>query len=63
VRHRDSHYPDGNAIPDAYFRKGLALADMRDVNGARTAWETVVRISRHATPAGSPSSASIRSAD
>jgi TolA-binding protein len=36
-------YPTGNAIPDAYFRKGLALADMRDVNGARTAWETVVR--------------------
>jgi TolA-binding protein len=36
-------YPAGNAIPDAYFRKGLALADMRDVNGARTAWETVVR--------------------
>ena len=36
-------YPAGNAIPDAYFRKGLALADMRDMNGARAAWETVVR--------------------
>ncbi len=36
-------YPSGNAIPDAYFRKGLALADMRDVNGARAAWEIVVR--------------------
>ena len=36
-------YPGGNAIPDAYYRKGLALANLRDVNGARTAWETVVR--------------------
>ena len=36
-------YPSGNAIPDAYFRKGLALSDMRDVNGARAAWEIVVR--------------------
>ena len=36
-------YPNGNAIPDAYYRKGLALSDMRDMNGARAAWETVVR--------------------
>jgi len=36
-------YPGGNAIPDAYYRKGLALANLRDVNGARAAWETVVR--------------------
>ena len=36
-------YPNGNAIPDAYFRKGLALNDMRDVKGAQAAWETVVR--------------------
>jgi tol-pal system protein YbgF len=36
-------YPNGNAIPDAYYRKGLALSDLRDMNGARAAWETVVR--------------------
>ena len=36
-------YPGGNAIPDAYYRKGLALANLRDVNAAREAWETVVR--------------------
>jgi tol-pal system protein YbgF len=36
-------YPNGNAIPDAYFRKGLALADLKDMNGARAAWETVVK--------------------
>jgi TolA-binding protein len=36
-------YPNGNAIPEAYFRKGLALADLKDMNGARAAWETVVR--------------------
>ena len=36
-------YPGGNAIPDAYYRKGLALANLKDVNGARAAWETVVQ--------------------
>jgi TolA-binding protein len=36
-------YPGGNAIPDAYYRKGLALANLKDMNGAREAWETVVR--------------------
>jgi TolA-binding protein len=35
-------YPGGDAIPEAYYRKGLALANMRDVAGARAAWETVV---------------------
>jgi TolA-binding protein len=35
-------YPRGDAIPDAYYRKGLALANLKDVNGARAAWETVV---------------------
>src|SRR5207247_2239378 len=34
-------YPNGNAIPDAYYRKGVALSDLKDVNGARAAWETV----------------------
>jgi TolA-binding protein len=36
-------YPGGNAIPDAYYRKGLALANLKDVNGARAAWEAVVK--------------------
>jgi TolA-binding protein len=37
------NYPGGNAIPDAYYRKGLALNNLKDVNGARAAWETVVK--------------------
>jgi tol-pal system protein YbgF len=36
-------YPNGNAIPDAYYRKGLALQDLKDINGARAAFETVVK--------------------
>jgi len=36
-------YPTGNMIPDAYFRKGLALQDLRDMKGAQQAWETVVK--------------------
>lgn len=36
-------YPNGNAIPDAYYYKGLALNNLKDVNGARAAWETVVK--------------------
>jgi TolA-binding protein len=35
-------YPGGDAIPEAYYRKGLALANLKDVTGARAAWETVV---------------------
>jgi TolA-binding protein len=36
-------YPNGNAIPEAYYRKGLALANLKDVTGARSAWETLVK--------------------
>jgi TolA-binding protein len=36
-------YPNGDKIPDAYYKKGLALQNLRDVNGARDAWEHVVR--------------------
>jgi len=36
-------YPNGDKIPDAYYRKGLALQNLRDVNGARDAWEHVVK--------------------
>jgi len=35
-------YPGGDAVPEAYYRKGLALQNMRDITGARAAWETVV---------------------
>ena len=35
-------YPNGDKIPDAYYKKGLALQNLRDVNGAREAWEHVV---------------------
>jgi TolA-binding protein len=36
-------YPGGDKIPDAYYKKGLALQNLRDVNGAREAWEHVVK--------------------
>ena len=36
-------YPSGDKIPDAYYKKGLALMNLRDVNGAREAWEHVVK--------------------
>jgi TolA-binding protein len=37
------NYPGGNAIPDAYYQKGLALKALKDLNGARTTWETLIR--------------------
>ena len=36
-------YPNTNSIPVAYYRKGLALSNLRNVAGAREAWETVVK--------------------
>jgi TolA-binding protein len=36
-------YPNGDKIPDAYYKKGLALQNLRDANGARDAWEHVVK--------------------
>jgi TolA-binding protein len=36
-------YPTGDKIPDAYYRKGLALQNLRDMNGARDAWEHVAK--------------------
>ena len=36
-------YPNGDKIPDAYYKKGLALQNLRDMNGAREAWEHVVK--------------------
>lgn len=36
-------YPNGDKIPDAYYKKRLALQNLRDMNGAREAWEHVVK--------------------
>ena len=36
-------YPTGDKIPEAYYRKGLALSTLKDVDGARAAWEEVVK--------------------
>jgi tol-pal system protein YbgF len=36
-------YPNGNAIPQAYYRKGLALSNLRNAAGAREAWETLLK--------------------
>jgi TolA-binding protein len=36
-------YPNGNAIPAAYYRKGLALSNLKNLPGAREAWEAVVK--------------------
>jgi TolA-binding protein len=36
-------YPNGDKIPDAYYKKGLALQNLRDLNGAREAWEHVAK--------------------
>ena len=38
------NYPNGNAISTAYYRKGLALSNLKNVAGAREAFETVVRL-------------------
>ena len=35
-------YPGGNAVPDAYYKKGIALADLKQIEQARAAFETVV---------------------
>lgn len=36
-------YPNSNSIPAAYYRKGLALGNLKNVAGARDAWETLVK--------------------
>jgi TolA-binding protein len=38
------NYPNGDKIPDAYYRKGLALQNLRDMNGARDAWEHAAKL-------------------
>src|SRR4051812_13464233 len=36
-------YPTGDKIPEAYYRKGIALSNLKDVNGARATWEELVK--------------------
>jgi tol-pal system protein YbgF len=37
------NYPTGDAVPDALYQKGVALRGLKDVEGARMAWETVIK--------------------
>jgi tol-pal system protein YbgF len=37
------NYPTGDKIPEAYYRKGLALSTLKDIAGARAAWEEIVK--------------------
>ena len=43
-------YPSGDALPEAYYRKGVALNNLKDVSGARTAWEFVVKTAPDTDP-------------
>ncbi len=36
-------YPAGNAAPDAYYKRGLALERLGNVDGARESWERAVQ--------------------
>jgi TolA-binding protein len=36
-------YPTGDKIPEAYYRKGIALSNLKDINGARATWEELVK--------------------
>jgi tol-pal system protein YbgF len=36
-------YPTGDKLPEAYYRKGLALSNLKDVNAARAMWEELVK--------------------
>jgi tol-pal system protein YbgF len=37
------NYPTGDKMPEAYYRKGLALSSLKDSDGARAAFEEVVK--------------------
>jgi TolA-binding protein len=36
-------YPNSNSVPAAYYRKGLALSNLRNAAGARDTWETLIK--------------------
>jgi tol-pal system protein YbgF len=44
-------YPAGNAVADAYYQKGLAQKSLKDVSGARTTWETLIKNYKDSTAA------------
>ena len=37
------NYPGSNMLSDAYYHKGVALGDLKDANGARAAYELVIK--------------------
>ncbi len=37
------NYPGTNSVPEAYYRKGLALNNLKDTAGARSTWETLTK--------------------
>ena len=37
------NYPTGNVVPDAYYKKGVALSNMKNAAGAREAWDFVIK--------------------
>jgi len=37
------NYPTGDKIPEALYRKGMALSMLKDAEGARAAWDEVVK--------------------
>lgn len=43
-------YPSGDTLPEAYYRKGVALNNLKDVSGARAAWEFVVKTAPDTDP-------------
>jgi len=44
-------YANGNAIPEAYYKKGLALKNLKQVDLAREAWEYVIKTYDQSTAA------------
>jgi tol-pal system protein YbgF len=45
-------YPNGNAIPEAYYKKGLAHRNLRQTDQARQAFETLIRLFPQSDAAG-----------
>jgi TolA-binding protein len=37
------NYPGGDALPEAYYRKGIALQNLRQLDGARQAYEYIIK--------------------
>jgi TolA-binding protein len=45
-------YPNTNSIPVAYYRKGLALANLKNATAAREAWEALIKTFPDSNEAG-----------